>query len=553
VANPLRDTVAVIDSETLRVESVEAGDGPTYLETTAGVDQAIVLNVGSKDATIIRTGERESTTSTVAVVPGSNAIAIAPDGRHAVVYFDTARRGPGLGSGSFQDVTLIRLDEAGDTTLNVSVGFRPSRVIFQPDSSAAYLVTEDGVSILRFAELTGPTIVPTVSVGDDPFGQLSRDVSITPDGTYALARREGETSIRLVELATGDIEQLDLGGQVTDLDITPSGTSALAVIREHSTLVRLPLPEAFADPSGIERFVIPGEWVGSVAVAPDGDYAVLFTTSAPVERATIVDLVAGETRTVRLRKSVRAITVAPTGGTAMVVHTAEAPATVPPPPTPPGDAGVDPDAGLDTDGGLDVDAGTDAAMASDAAMDLDAGADAAMDLDAGADAAMDLDAGADLDAGDDAAVDAGLGAAMDAGPPPPPPAPPRDPATEELERQIDLSFGYSLIDLASGFTKLQLTDEDVGPVAIVPDGSHAFALFRNDAAGVREVQRIVLASFRVERTRLGSPPQSLGVVGDTFRVFVGQEHPEGRITFFDWRDGDSEAVTGFELNSRTVE
>ena len=97
VANPLRDSVAIIDSETLRIESVEAGDGPTFLETLPGQDRAIVLNVGSEDATVIRTDQRESSTNTLPVVPGANAIAVAPDGAHAIVYFDASRPGAGIG------------------------------------------------------------------------------------------------------------------------------------------------------------------------------------------------------------------------------------------------------------------------------------------------------------------------------------------------------------------------------------------------------------------------------------------------------------------------
>jgi hypothetical protein len=52
---------------------------------------------------------------------------------------------------------------------------------------------------------------------------------------------------------------------------------------------------------------------------------------------------------------------------------------------------------------------------------------------------------------------------------------------------------------------------------------------------------------------LGSPPQSVGAVPDTQRVFVGQEHPEGRITFVDWNTGALQSVTGFELNARVVQ
>jgi len=54
-ANPASDTVSVIDSETLSIQSVQAGDGPTFLQSLGREDAAIVLNVDSADATLIWT------------------------------------------------------------------------------------------------------------------------------------------------------------------------------------------------------------------------------------------------------------------------------------------------------------------------------------------------------------------------------------------------------------------------------------------------------------------------------------------------------------------
>src|SRR6185312_1609275 len=55
VANPDSNTVAVIDATTLSIQTVEAGAKPRFLQTLAGNDAAIVLNVDSHDATIVRT------------------------------------------------------------------------------------------------------------------------------------------------------------------------------------------------------------------------------------------------------------------------------------------------------------------------------------------------------------------------------------------------------------------------------------------------------------------------------------------------------------------
>lgn len=148
-ANPDSNSVAVIDSKTLAIQSVEAGDKPTFLQTLGGRDAAIVLNVNSNDATIVRTDKGVSTTSEVDVVAGSNAIAVAPDGSTAVVYFNVDLRSTGP-SGSFQDLSVVLFEKGKDLSVGMTVGFRPSAVHFSADSKRAFVVTEDGVSILDF-------------------------------------------------------------------------------------------------------------------------------------------------------------------------------------------------------------------------------------------------------------------------------------------------------------------------------------------------------------------------------------------------------------------
>jgi hypothetical protein len=52
---------------------------------------------------------------------------------------------------------------------------------------------------------------------------------------------------------------------------------------------------------------------------------------------------------------------------------------------------------------------------------------------------------------------------------------------------------------------------------------------------------------------LGSPPVSLGLAPFARKVFVGQEHPTGRISFIDVESGSVQTITGFELNDWIVE
>ncbi len=116
---------------------------------------------------------------------------------------------------------------------------------------------------------------------------------------------------------------------------------------------------------------------------------------------------------------------------------------------------------------------------------------------------------------------------------------------------VDQSYGYTMVDLATGFTKLQLTPADPTLFAITPDSSNAFVLLRDDKASVRVAEQISLSSFLATDYALGSPPNSIAALSPaTHKVFVGQVYSEGRISFIDWLTGNVESVTGFALNGR---
>jgi YVTN family beta-propeller protein len=478
--NPDAGTVAVIDAKTQAIQTIKTGTRPTYLRTLPTTDNAIVINVGSNKASLIRVTAQGATKSDLSVGSGANAIAVAPDGKHVVVYFNSSYASVGNGSGSYQDVSVLQLSADGksDKATSMTVGFRPRDVFFSDDGKNAFVVTEDGVSVLDFAQVDkqGSSIAKLVSFGGS-VDQKNSDVAVTPDGLFALARAEGKSVLHLVELATGLVRSLDLAKaytppppdgddagvpvalpvQVTDLDLMPGGHAALAVLRNQSAVLTVPLPAAFDDATQVKTLNVEGEVIGSTTVAPDGKSALAYTTAANVERITILDLTSDKAlpHTVALRKAVLAVSYTPDSKTALITHTKLIGS--------PAERGLSPDA------------------------------------------------------------------------------------------VIDRSYGYSLLRVPSGDVKLQVTQTGLGPIAMVPDGSYLFILFRNDTAAIKEVQRVALASFLVDPIiQLENPPISMGVAPASGTVFVNLEHPDGRMTFIDWNEPLTKlkTVTGFELNSR---
>jgi len=485
VPNGATNRVAIVNATTFAIETVRVGQTPTYTATVPGKDVALVLNVGTRDASLLRTIDGSTRVRSLPVGHDANAIAIAPDARHAVIYFDA--RNPDQAAQSFQDVTVVDLASVGkESARGVSVGFRPRGVAFSADGDQAFVITEDGISVIDLdAADDGPGIAKLISVGDSTTDPVSSDVTITPDGRYALARPADGTLVRLIDLKKGDLTTLDLtvlqaqpeepadGGApdagdadpsapldagelaITDLDIAPDGTFAIAVARSHNALIRIPIPAGFTTPSKLAVTEIPGQVVGSITIANSGDLALAYTTAAPIEGLTIVNL-AGDAalRSVRLRKSVRAVAMSSDGTRALVLHTKDAGSTE--------DPGIDEEVRIDRSEGYSL---------------------------------------------------------------------------------IDTDTGFAKLQLTSS----RVNERDL---VVTEDATRMFALLRDDAAGVSAFQMADLESFQIATTELVAPPSSIGFVGTSsvfigqelsggMITFVNTE--SGAV---------EKAVTGFELTSR---
>jgi hypothetical protein len=324
IANPQSGRVAYVDAATLTVKTVAAGNAPTYIAAVPGsANEVVVFNVLSHDATILRSDAGLLNSVMVpGVAPLANAWALSPDGHFALAWTDSRRAlASATGHSSlegFQDLSVIDLTAVPPAAVTVTVGYRPVSVTFSGDARAAYVVTTDGVSVV---ELAGPVKVSRdVALTDDPNEDAdTRDVSITPGGK-AVVRREGQPAIRIVDLATGTAGTITLSGPVTDLDVTPDGTRAIAVVRDTSEIAIVPLATTSPDPNTVLRETIGTEVIGSAALTADGKQAILYSNAAASERLTVVDLTTGTYRIVHVHAPVLSAIPTPDGQYAVVLH-----------------------------------------------------------------------------------------------------------------------------------------------------------------------------------------------------------------------------------------
>jgi hypothetical protein len=237
-ANPETNRVARIDSHTLQVEVVDAGHGPTYLAAlpagaTAG--GALALNVLGGDASIFTDDSAASGASgngirveTVDVQDGASAWAVGTSGTFAIAWsrFEEDLRGPLDG---YQDLTVLLLDGSAPTGTKLSVGFRPSEVVINEQETRAYVVSTPGISVIDLTS-NPARVVRELGLPSQESG-VSRDVSLTPDGALAFVRLYRSPDVLVVRTEDDQRVTVSLPREVTDVDLSRDGTLAVAVMR----------------------------------------------------------------------------------------------------------------------------------------------------------------------------------------------------------------------------------------------------------------------------------------------------------------------------------
>ncbi len=499
VANPTSGLVAYIDSTTFTVQTIEAGDGPTYLAAIPSTsdDVAIVQNVLSQNATLLIDHQGTLSTATFPSTSDANSWAVSglpsadastTRAHWAIAWTDATRITNPDPTQGFQNVAVLDVSGGPSPSAAVilTVGYRPEQIAFSADGSHAYAVTQDGISVIALPDGASPSVVGNLplsvpsaplldaasndaspgdggSSGDSstdaigpsdataveaatitpPPSPGAPDVSFTSDGAYAVVR-VASPIVTVLSLPDGAATAVTLPSTPTDLTISPTGTFAVAVLRDMSTVALLPLPGIVADPTSFTLIPIPGETVGRAIVTEGGNTALLFTTAAPIDRLTVLSLGANPSfRTVILHAPVLAVFPTDDEQNAIVLHN------------------VTPAPGSTVKGAFSL-----------------------------------VPIGSDLPA--------------------------------------------SIISLPAAPTA----------VAIAKTSDRAIVSLRDDPTSTFGVYLAMMPSLAVTPFTLASPPIAVGIVGT--HGYVAQDYAEGRITFLDLANEAVRTITGFDLGARIV-
>jgi len=248
-ANPASDRVALVDAVDLPVTAVEVGRLPPYIAAipSPGSDdatRAIVVNVAGDDASLLTALGGVVYEQRVPLQPRVNSWAVSASGRWVVAWTNAEEVEGGVDpTEGFQDITVIAVpdppaqgdDPDAPRAFRLSVGYRPTRLFLTEDEARLYVVSDAGITEIALDSAV-PTVVQDLGLEPDATTASStsagaRDVAITPNGRFALVRRDGSRSVEIWELSTGERRDVELSGPVTDLDLVADGSRAIAVVR----------------------------------------------------------------------------------------------------------------------------------------------------------------------------------------------------------------------------------------------------------------------------------------------------------------------------------
>ncbi len=234
------------------------GEGAPAADAAAGA--LLVLNKAAASASLIDPGSG-ATIATMPTGEGPHEVAVAPDGRRAVVTNYGTPQAPGS--------TLTVLDLAARrpaATIDLAPLRRPHGVAWLPDGRHV-AVTIETDSLVAIVDVDAGTVAARIPTGQ----ALSHMLTISPDGERAYVANIGSGSVTMLDLAGRyAVRSTSTGAGAEGIALTPDGAELWVANRAANTVTVLDaetLTPRDTIPSA--RFPI------RVAFTPDGELALV--------------------------------------------------------------------------------------------------------------------------------------------------------------------------------------------------------------------------------------------------------------------------------------
>jgi hypothetical protein len=322
VVNPDRDTLSKINASTRAVYTLPVGVHPTQVLVGAkDPGKAVVLNEGSAELSIVDTAT--DAIQTVPIHKDTNFMRLSDDGLYAITWFNAAVEGADTsvdGERSYSNISVVFTGDKSHapTSTPIAVALNPRDAAFVPQTSQALVLCDNAVAQISLSATPTSRLITLTDDIDEEL-QVS-ELKVSPDGHFAFLRLANVPDLIVIDL-TADLDsavsRLSLDDIPTDMDL--SGNSLIVVDRTNRTLQVFQALDPSAPPK-----VVPtpsNQIVGSVAVAPEVDRAILYTTltakdikgteleGIPLNRFSVWNLETDDIKLYELVKPVEAVTI----------------------------------------------------------------------------------------------------------------------------------------------------------------------------------------------------------------------------------------------------
>lgn len=316
VANTSRDTVTRISVPSLQVMTTEVGKIPSVVLTTSDYKRAVTLNEGSDTISII---DAESLhVQEVAIRENFNQMALSNDGKWVLCWYNADRESQGSSGGvqSFNEVSLVNLETA--THIPMVVGFNPKGIKWTADGTRALVISNASLALLDLT--TNPPGISTIELEADPLNAPeAEEVELSPDGKFAFVRQYGADDLVLVSLDELWIDHLSIGGNPTDMDLSPDGSRLSVVARDARQVLSFEPASPYNVPEVVD-FPLESPY-GAVTFAGNAPTAILYTNASLYARYATWDLGSGLITERPLVKPIQTLSVSPNGDAMLIFHT----------------------------------------------------------------------------------------------------------------------------------------------------------------------------------------------------------------------------------------
>jgi len=319
VANPSRNTVTRINLLDQQVRTLEVGIDPQLVLTTPDYRSAAVFNRGDNTVSLIEASSL--TQQFVSIRPHMNSMTASHDAKWLALWHDADAERPDdpipPGTQSFNEASFV--NTLTGEHFAMAVGFNPREISFTSDSSLALVLADTSLAIVDMGQ---EQLLPEMIVISDALEPPeAEELAIADNGSFAFLRQFGATELIVVDLPGRGLDTVAVGENPTDLDVSPDGSTAVALSRGANQLWIYQVADPFAPARVIDLPVDPPGGFGQLVFDPRGDQAILFTNASLTDLIGIWDL---ETDTVQLRrlaKPVQSMSITPTGESMLVFHT----------------------------------------------------------------------------------------------------------------------------------------------------------------------------------------------------------------------------------------